>query len=131
MGEKTEEEASIPFFPDHLWTEARVALGIIAIIIGIGVLGSLNPVGLGPAADPMETPAHTKPEWYFLFLYEVLKYVPKTIGSVLPFALVAILALWPFIDAREDNHRARRFRIIVTVLALIAVLALTALGELS
>lgn len=130
MGEKTEEKTSIPFFPTHLWTEAKVAIGILVVIIGIGVLGSLNPIGLGPAADPMDTPAHTKPEWYFLFLYELLKYVPKAVGSVLPFALVALIALWPFIDGREDSHKARRFRIILTGAALIVIVGLTILGEL-
>ncbi len=125
-----EEEKTIPFFPNHLLTEARVAVVILLIIVGIGIVALRSPVGLGEPADPMNTPAHTKPEWYFLFLYEILKYVPKGVGSILPFLAVFILVLWPFIDRKMDNKRARRFRIILATVLIAAVIGLTLISEL-
>jgi hypothetical protein len=41
------KEDSVPFFPDHVRTEFRVVLGILGIAILIGILGLLNPVGIG------------------------------------------------------------------------------------
>ena len=128
--EVPEEEKTIPFFPDHLLTEARVAVVILFIVVGIGVFALRSPVGLGDPADPMNTPAHTKPEWYFLFLYEILKYVSKSVGSILPFAAVLILILWPFIDRKADNKQKRRFRIILVTVVMLAVIGLTLLSEL-
>lgn len=124
-----EEEKTIPFFPNHLWTEAKVAIGMLLIAGMIGVFAIWNPIGLGPQADPMTTPPHTQPEWYFLFLYELLKYVPKTLGVVIPIALVVLLMLWPFIDKKSDSHKAKRFRIILSAISLAAIIGLTLLAE--
>jgi quinol-cytochrome oxidoreductase complex cytochrome b subunit len=124
-----EEEKTIPFFPDHLWTEAKVAIGILLIAGFIGLFAIWNPIGLGPQADPMTTPPHTQPEWYFLFLYELLKYIPKTLGVVIPIVLLVLITLWPFIDKKSDNPRAKRFRIILSAISLAVVIGLTLLAE--
>jgi cytochrome b6-f complex subunit 4 len=100
MTEKSEEKETIPFYPDHVSTEFKVTLLILAGAIIIGVLGLIWPVGLEPPADPMDTPAHTHPEWYFLFLFQLLKYVPKTTGVLIPFIAIAVLILWPFLDRK-------------------------------
>lgn len=126
-----QEEKTIPFFPDHLLTEARVAVVILFIIVGIGIIALRSPVGLGEPADPMNTPAHTKPEWYFLFLYEILKYVPKSVGAILPIMAVIVLAFWPFIDRKTDNQRSRRMRIILAIVVILAIIGLTLLSEFS
>lgn len=129
--EVPQEEQTIPFFPDHVTTEARVALGALLIILVIGVAALWNPLGLGEPADPMNTPAHTKPEWYFLFLFQLLKYIPKTTGALLPFVAIFALLLWPFIDRRDDTLRARRNRIILSAVVMVAIIALTVLGEIT
>ena len=68
MTEQNKTEDSIPFFPDHVLTEFRVVLGILALVVLIGLAGMLKPVGIGDPADPLNTPTHVKPEWYFLGL---------------------------------------------------------------
>jgi quinol-cytochrome oxidoreductase complex cytochrome b subunit len=128
-GEIQQDEQTIPFFPDHVRTEAFVAIGFIILAVIVGALATRYPVGLGEPADPMNTPAHAKPEWYFLFLYEILKYVPKTLGSILPFVGIFIVIIWPFIDRKKDTLKARRNRIIVSTAAIIIVIALTLMGE--
>jgi quinol-cytochrome oxidoreductase complex cytochrome b subunit len=130
-GEVPKEEKTIPFYPDHVRTEAIVALGFIALAVLIGVIALRYPVGLGQPADPLNTPAHIKPEWYFLFLFQVLKYVPKTVGATLPFILLFVLAIWPFLDRGADSQRAKRTRIIATAIGLLIILILTLLGELT
>jgi quinol-cytochrome oxidoreductase complex cytochrome b subunit len=125
------EEQTIPFFPDHVATEARVALVTLLVVVIIGVAALLNPLGLGEPADPLNTPAHTKPEWYFLFLFQLLKYLPKTTGALLPFAAIFVLLLWPFLDRKDDSLRARRNRLILTAVVMVAILVLTALGEIT
>jgi cytochrome b6-f complex subunit 4 len=132
--EKHDEKAddSIPFFPDHATTELYVAAGVMAIVFIVGIVGQLWPVGLDEPADPMNTPLHTKPEWYFLFLYQMLKYVPKTAGALIPIVGILLLVVWPFIDRKSgDTVRARRLRIAGVVLFFVAALALTILGEIS
>jgi quinol-cytochrome oxidoreductase complex cytochrome b subunit len=128
MTEISEEEKTIPFYPDHIKTEAIVTVVILLIAFGIGVIALFNPIGVDEPADPMTTPAHTKPEWYFLFLYEILKYVPKTLGSILPFVGLLILTVWPFLDSKEDNRTAKRKRIILVSLVMLAIILLTIIG---
>jgi quinol-cytochrome oxidoreductase complex cytochrome b subunit len=129
MTQPNEENETIPFYPDHVRTEAIALIGIIALVIVIGIIGTFIPVGLGPPADPMDTPEHIKPEWYFLFLYELLKYVPKTIGATLPVIGAIVLLIWPFLDRRADSRRARTVRIILVIVGLVAVIGLTVMGE--
>lgn len=128
MTEITEEEKTIPFFPDHIKTEAVVTVVIVIIAFAIGIIAIFNPIGMEEPADPMRTPAHTKPEWYFLFLYEILKYVPKVIGSIIPFLGLLILAIWPFLDRKQDTKVARRNRIIIVVIVMAAIILLTIIG---
>jgi quinol-cytochrome oxidoreductase complex cytochrome b subunit len=126
------EEDSIPFYPDHVRTEFKVVLGVLGVFMLIGLVGLFLPVGIGDPADPMNTPAHVKPEWYFLALYQVLKYVPKTAGVVAPVLAVLILTIWPFLDRKpEKNRRAMYIRLVGVVIFLVIFIALTIWGEVS
>jgi quinol-cytochrome oxidoreductase complex cytochrome b subunit len=129
MPSDTHSEDSIPFYPDHIRAEFRVALGILVIIIIIGALGLILPVGIGEPADPLNTPTHIKPEWYFLALYQLLKYVPKTTGAVAPVIALIILTLWPFLDRKPDKSpRQQRVRLIIAAVGVVILIALTILG---
>jgi quinol-cytochrome oxidoreductase complex cytochrome b subunit len=131
MSEKKENN-SVPFYPDHLKSEAKVALGVGVLVIFIGVLGLFFPVGLGAPADPMDTPLHVKPEWYFLFLYQLLQFIPKTLGAISPVIIVLLLALWPLLDSKPDQTKKPiRLRILVSVVVLLIIIALTIWGEVS
>lgn len=127
--QSVDENETIPFYPDHVRAEAKALVAILMLVIVIGVIGTFTPVGLGPPADPMVTPEHIKPEWYFLFLYELLKYLPKTLGATLPVIGVFVVLIWPFLDRGADSRRSRTLRIILVVVAMAAVIGLTVLGE--
>jgi ubiquinol-cytochrome c reductase cytochrome b subunit len=136
-----EHDDSVPFYPVHFMTELRVALVIIGILVIIGVIGMFNHVGLEDPADPLNTPLHVKPEWYFLFLYQLLKVVPDYVfwgqieGRV--FITVAVIVgllafmFLPFIEKKDDTKRAWWIRAALSVIALIIVIALTIWGEVS
>jgi quinol-cytochrome oxidoreductase complex cytochrome b subunit len=134
------EKDSIPFYPDHVKTEFYVMVGIIVLAIIVGILGLMFPVGLQEPADAMNTPLHVKPEWYFLFLYQILKVIPPQIlgiqgtgfGVFSVILALAVAAFWPFFDRKEDkNKRASWIRAVVTIIGLIIVIALTVWGEVS
>ncbi len=129
-GESSPEEKTIPFFPDHIWTEAKVVILIMVIMIIVGIVGLVSPIGLESPADPMVTP-HVKSDWYFLFLYEMLKYVPKTIGVLIPIIGLILIVIWPFLDRKGDTLRARNVRWIIVIVGSIVVIGLTIMGALS
>ena len=131
MSEK-QEENSVPFYPDHITVEAKVALGFGILVVLTGVLGLFFPVGLGAPADPMNTPIHVKPEWYFLFLYQLLQFIPKTIGATSPVIAILLLAIWPFLDPKPDSTKKPFWiRIWVSAAIILIIIALTIWGEVS
>ncbi len=131
MSEK-QEENSVPFYPDHVTVEAKVALGFGILVVLIGVLGLFFPVGLGTPADPMDTPIHVKPEWYFLFLYQLLRFIPKTIGATAPVIAILLLAVWPFLDSKPDSTKiTSRIRLCFSAAVILIIIALTIWGEVS
>jgi quinol-cytochrome oxidoreductase complex cytochrome b subunit len=124
--ERPGREESVPFYPDHLRQEAWVGLGLLLGILLVGVLGLFFPVGLEAPADPMNTPTDVRPEWYFLFLYQLLKHIPKTIGAVIPVLGIVLLVIWPFLDRRPRQLRlARLIRIGIAAVVLAVIVGLT------
>jgi cytochrome b6-f complex subunit 4 len=134
-----QEKDSVPFFPNHFMTEFYVVIGIVVLGIIIGALGMLFPVGLQAPADPLNTPLHVKPEWYFLALYQLLKYVPPQILGIdgPMFAVVGIIlallvfTIWPFLDKKADSKKAMRVRAIGVTAFVVLAIALTIWGEVS
>jgi quinol-cytochrome oxidoreductase complex cytochrome b subunit len=130
--ENPKKDDTIPFYPDHVLTEFWVAVGILVIIIIIGLIGMFSPVGIGDPADPMDTPAHVKPEWYFLALYQLLKFIPKSAGAVGPVIAIILLTLLPFLDRKPDkSKKSQRIRFYTVLVLLIISIALTIWGEVS
>lgn len=124
-----EQEETIPFYPDHVSNEARVVAGILVVALIVGVIGLLLPVGLEDPADAFNTPQHVKPEWYFLALYQLLKYLPKVTGATLPVVLLLLIALLPFLDRNAvETILIRRRRAAFFAVLFLALIALTFWG---
>ncbi|MCI0584009.1 MAG: cytochrome bc complex cytochrome b subunit [Chloroflexi bacterium] len=111
-----------PFFPDYILDEVIAWDAVLAVLV---ILASLFPAGLEPKADPLVTPEHIKPEWYFLAVYQLLKVVPETVGVVAPVALVMVIVILPLLD-RNQEIRPRR-RPIALGLALVLLVGLAVL----
>ncbi len=127
--EDQEEGTGKPFFPYYVLGEVISWYVIIALLI---ILASVFPVGLEEKANPLETPPHIKPEWYFLSLYQILKYVPRVVGVLIPGVVVPVLLFLPFIDRNPEvlPHK-RPIAIIIGVVALIVTVGFTIWGMLS
>jgi ubiquinol-cytochrome c reductase cytochrome b subunit len=91
------------FWPDQILKDAIACLAVLLAVVALTIY--FNGAPLGPPADPAnEFPA--RPEWYFLFLFQLLKYVPAFWGAVL---IPAFLGLWiflqPFIGSSRSGHQ--------------------------
>lgn len=84
-----------PFFPNHAMTELVIALALLIVLTELSIV---FPAHLGPPADPLSTPAHIQPEWYFYFQFQLLKIFPEHLALSLQLVMVLIMVFWPFID---------------------------------
>nr|YP_009116562.1 cytochrome b [Gazza minuta]BAQ20824.1 cytochrome b [Gazza minuta] len=121
--------------PFHPYFSYKDLLGLYALLLMLTSLALFSPNMLGDPdnftpANPMVTPPHIKPEWYFLFAYAILRSIPNKLGGVLALlASILVLALVPFLHT--SKHRSLTFRPLSQVLfwTLIAdVLILTWIG---
>jgi len=100
-----------PFYPDYVSKEAvMIALYVAVMFAIIAFWPSLFvPKDATIPADPLSTPEHIRPEWYFLAPYQMLKFVPnKFLGIALQIALVLVMILWPFADQSEKRNILKR-----------------------
>nr|QIJ93870.1 cytochrome b [Eremias arguta]QIJ93873.1 cytochrome b [Eremias arguta]QIJ93966.1 cytochrome b [Eremias arguta]QIJ93968.1 cytochrome b [Eremias arguta]QIJ93971.1 cytochrome b [Eremias arguta] len=122
----------IPFHPYYSYKDA---LGALIMILCLLYLALFSPNLLGDPenfspANPLVTPPHIKPEWYFLFAYAILRSIPNKLGGVLAL-LFSILILFILPLTHTSKQRAMSFRPISQVLfwLLIAdILILTWIG---
>ena len=119
-----------PFFPNAVFHDTIVSLIVVGLVMGMAVLWHAQfgavPTGataerigglLGPAyeakADPGVLAYHPQPDWYFFFLFELLR-IFKTpqlliVGTIIiPTIWMVLLIGWPFIDRNPDRRLSRR-----------------------
>jgi quinol-cytochrome oxidoreductase complex cytochrome b subunit len=114
------EREGIPFFPNHFLKEVIAAFILLALLISLAVF---VPAGIEPKADPFDTPAHIKPEWYFMGMYQVLKVTPnELLGIFLSSIFIGLLFLVPFIDRNPERKLAKRKFGLAVFFGLIALL---------
>nr|ANJ60515.1 cytochrome b [Neoglyphea inopinata] len=88
--------------PFHPYFTFKDIVGFTVMLMFLILLTLLNPYLLGDPdnfipANPLVTPAHIQPEWYFLFAYAILRSIPNKLGGVIALVLsVAILMILPF-----------------------------------
>nr|UTN43136.1 cytochrome b [Saemundssonia lari] len=96
------------FHPSFTWKDLIgmiVFFGVMVMIVTIVPDLWMDPDNFQPA-NPLSTPAHIQPEWYFLFAYAILRSVPNKLGGVLALILsVSSLAVLPFLS----SGKAKRF----------------------
>ncbi len=122
-----------PFWPDLIVEDALVSLAVFLILAAMAMVAG---VPLEARADPADTAYIPRPEWYFLFLFELLKYFPgalEWVGVVaIPLVLVVLLLLLPFLDRRPQRRAERRpVTLGLGVVTVLGVVGLTVAGALS
>lgn len=118
------------FWPDQVLKDAVACLAVLLVIV---FLAWQFRAELGAPADAAENYAAARPEWYFLFLFQFLKYFPgeygKLIGAVvLPGLLVGFMFLMPFVGKSRTGHRLN-IAFIALVMVGSGILTLLALDE--
>nr|QJS35664.1 cytochrome b [Bactrocera tuberculata]QKY75514.1 cytochrome b [Bactrocera albistrigata]WCB98617.1 cytochrome b [Bactrocera carambolae] len=94
--------SNIDKIPFHPYFSYKDIVGFIIMIAALILLTLINPYLLGDPdnfipANPLVTPVHIQPEWYFLFAYAILRSIPNKLGGVIALVLsIAILAILPF-----------------------------------
>jgi menaquinol-cytochrome c reductase cytochrome b/c subunit len=121
-----------PFFPYAVLKDSAMACITLAVIIGLAVI--LGAGELQNKADPTTTTYTPRPEWYFYFLFELLRVIKPpslvilaTVG--IPTLLMVLVALLPFYDRGPERRPERRPIATTAGIAAIAMMAyLTYLG---
>jgi quinol-cytochrome oxidoreductase complex cytochrome b subunit len=129
----------LPFWPHYVLSELIAWYVILGVLV---TLSAILPAGLEDKANPLLTPEHVKPEWYFLSVYQFLKVAavfsflgaeaPRLLGVLIPGILLALLFFLPFLDRGPKRPaRQRPWMLALVVIVLLVVIALTIWGQYS
>ena len=99
-----------PFFPYAILKDSAMAVVVLVVIIFMSIVLGAE---LGPKADPTTTTYTPRPEWYFFFLFELLRVVkPPALVFIatmgIPTICMVLLILLPFIDRNPERNPLRR-----------------------
>jgi len=119
------------FYPDQLAEDLGVSLVILLILFGLTWIWG---VPTEVRADPSSTTYVPRPEWYFLFFFQLLKYFEgpfwEPVGVVLlPLAVILLLFVLPLLDRRPERRPRRRpYAMTAAGVGVVAIAGLTYLG---
>nr|YP_009441940.1 cytochrome b [Pityophthorus pubescens]AOY40161.1 cytochrome b [Pityophthorus pubescens] len=100
-------QSNIDKIPFHPYFSLKDLVGALVMMMGLSILCLQNPYLLGDPdnfipANPLVTPIHIQPEWYFLFAYAILRSIPNKLGGVLALVIsIAILYILPFTNKQK------------------------------
>ena len=119
-----------PFYPDQVFEDV---VGMLILFVILAVVALFVPVPLEDVADPTNADYDPRPEWYFLFLFQLLKYFQgpfEVIGTfVIPTVGMLLLLFLPFLDRSERTVLWKRpIALTVTSVSIIGIVVLTILG---
>jgi mono/diheme cytochrome c family protein len=130
---KQAKQKGVKFWPDIIYKDLVISLGLFLILI---ILATFVGVVNEPKADPSDSSYVPRPEWYFLFLFQLLKYFPGVLEwvgtTIIPGIAVLALLLLPLYDRNPYRHWKKRILAIsimsVIVLSMIALTILAAVS---
>ena len=106
---KAAKEKGVPFFPDIIFKDVVISFVVFIVLVSLAYF-----IGIPTEAraDPNDTTYTPRPEWYFLFLFQLLKYFPgklEVVGAmVIPGVFILLLLVLPFIDKSPKRHFLNR-----------------------
>nr|ABY48592.1 cytochrome b [Xantusia sp. San Jacinto] len=119
----------------HPFFSYKDLVGVMMVTMLLLILALFSPNLLGDPenftpANPMMTPPHIKPEWYFLFAYAILRSIPNKLGGVLALLLsIMILIILPLLHtAKQRSSMFRPMSQMILWLTLTNILILTWIG---
>ena len=124
----------LKFFPNYA---LRDAVGWLCALAVLAALAAFFPTELGKKADPFSSaPPGIRPEWYFMFMFQTLKYLPEHIlgiegevVGILGFTAAGLfVALIPFIDRRSSRGQSSPLITVIALGMIAFIIVLTYLG---
>ena len=116
-----QKERGVKFYPDIIYKDLLVAFAIFLFLVGLAIYIG---VAKEPPADPSDSAYIPRPEWYFLFIFQMLKYFPgqlEWIGTtIIPGIAVLALFLLPFYDKSPFRHWKKR-KLAVSIMSVIVI----------
>jgi ubiquinol-cytochrome c reductase cytochrome b subunit len=113
------------FFPSQVWKDFVFGIGLIVIL---SLLAWRRPVSLGPVANPADATYLPRPEWYYLPVFQFIKYfqgAAAVLGIVvIPAVVVLALFALPFLDRSPERRPLRRPVAVGSLLLVLAALVL-------
>jgi mono/diheme cytochrome c family protein len=130
---KQAKQKGVKFWPDIIYKDIVVTVALFIILI---VLATFVGVANEPKVDPSDNTYVPRPEWYFLFLFQMLKYFPGVVEwvgtTIIPGLAVLALLLLPFYDRSPFRHWKKRILAIsVMSVIVLGMVALTLLAVVS
>ena len=125
------EHSGETFYPSFLFKEI-VTMMLIFILVAV-ILAVVFPIGLEDPADPTDNLYIPKPEWYYMALYQLLKYFPGKLEviatAIIPAGGIIALLILPFIDKGTETRPTKRpIAMAIMVFAVVAIVLLTIIG---
>lgn len=106
---KTLKEEGKSFYPYSVFKDTVMALLVCGVLFFLAIQFGAD---LEDPADPTDSSYNPRPDWYFLFLFQMLKLFPGSLEAlaavVLPTILILFLLLLPFLDRSEKRHPLAR-----------------------
>nr|AAS18916.1 cytochrome b [Achelia bituberculata] len=94
--------SNVDKIPFHPFFTSKDLIGFTLLLFSLMMISTISPMMLNDPenfipADPMVTPVHIQPEWYFLFAYAILRSIPNKLGGVIALVMsIMILMILPF-----------------------------------
>jgi len=111
-----------PFYPHEIVTMGTVVCIAIAVYLVVTTYFPTIFLPSEPPADPLNTPLHIKPEWYFIGSYQALKLFPnELLGISVQAVFILVLLFIPFIDRKKERHLSKNIPLMLSALISIAI----------
>ncbi len=112
-----------PFFPNEMVFMAQVVLVLLTVLFAFVFFLTEWLLPPDVIADPLVTPEHIKPEWYFLASFQELKLVPsEDIGLFIQIGVILVALLLPFWDRGKERNTFKRPGILLLGMAALGLL---------
>ena len=128
-----EKQNGVKFWPDIIYKDLVITTALFIILV---IMATWIGVAQEPKADPSDSTYIPRPEWYFLFLFQLLKYFPGSLEwlgtTVIPIIAVLALFLLPFFDRNPKRFwKTRPWAVGIMSVTVVGIVALTVLAVIS
>jgi ubiquinol-cytochrome c reductase cytochrome b subunit len=127
---KNSPDRAEPLFPNQIYKDS---LFLLLVFLALASLAVLFPAPLEPQADPTDSSYNPRPEWYFYFVFQLLRIFEgkyEVVGTfVIPTIAITALVLLPFLDRNPERApRKRKIMMAIGGLAVLTISVLTLVG---